>query len=77
LCAYFQYANKRRLAKRECRKKKQMFKKANLENIEELAQKKEIRQLYMKTGLMKKGYQPRTTIYKDKGGDLIGDREGL
>jgi aerobic-type carbon monoxide dehydrogenase small subunit (CoxS/CutS family) len=33
-----------------------MFKKTNLENIEELAQKKEIRQLYMKTGLMKKGY---------------------
>jgi hypothetical protein len=31
-----------------------MFEKANLENIEELAQKKEIKQLYIKTGLMKK-----------------------
>jgi hypothetical protein len=26
---------------------------------------------------MKKGYQPRTTFCKDKGGDLIRDREGI
>jgi hypothetical protein len=26
---------------------------------------------------MKKGYQPRTIFCKDKGGDLIGDREGI
>jgi hypothetical protein len=71
------YANNRRLAKRECRKKKRMFEKANLENIEGLSQKKEIRELYMKTGLMKKGYHPRTTFCKDEGGDLIGDREGI
>jgi hypothetical protein len=72
-----EYSNKRRLAKRECRRKKQVFGKANLENTEELAQKKEIRQLYMKTGLMKKGYQQRTTFCKDKGGDLIVNREGI
>jgi hypothetical protein len=71
-----EYANKR-LGKRECKKKKRMFEKANLENTEELAQKKEIRQLYMKTGLMKKGYQPRMTFCKDKTGDLIEDREGI
>jgi hypothetical protein len=61
-----EYANKRRLAKRGCRKKKRMFEKANLENKEGLAQKKEIGHLYMKTGLMKKGYQPRTTFVKTK-----------
>jgi hypothetical protein len=37
-----EYADKRRLANRECRKKKRMFEETNLENIEELAQKKEI-----------------------------------
>jgi hypothetical protein len=72
-----EYENKRRLVKSECRKKKRMFERANLENIEELAQEKKIRQLYMKTGLMKKGYQPRTTFCKDKRGDLIGDSEGI
>jgi hypothetical protein len=32
-----EYANKRRLAKRKCRKKKRIFEKANLVNIEEIA----------------------------------------
>jgi hypothetical protein len=35
-----EYTNKRRLAKRECRKKKRMSEKANLQNIEELAQRR-------------------------------------
>jgi hypothetical protein len=42
-----EYANKRRLAKRKCRKRKRIFVKANLDNTEEIAQKQEIRQLYI------------------------------
>jgi hypothetical protein len=57
-----EYANKRRLAKGECRKKKRMFEKANLENIEELAQKEEIKQLYIKTGLMKKNISTKNDL---------------
>jgi hypothetical protein len=48
-----------------------------LEEIEELPKRKETQQFYLKTGQLKKGFQPRTSFCKNKNGDLIGDNEGV
>jgi hypothetical protein len=55
-----EYQNKRRLAKAECRKEKRMWEMAKLEEVEKLSKRKETRQLYLKTGQLKKGFQPST-----------------
>jgi hypothetical protein len=54
--------------------KKRMWEKAKLE---ELSKRKETRQLYLKTGQPKKGFQPRTSFCKNKNEDFIGDNEGV
>jgi hypothetical protein len=71
------YQNKRRLAKAECRRKKRMWERAKLEEIDELSKRKETRQLCLKTGQLKKGFQPRTSFCKNKNGDLIRDNKGV
>jgi hypothetical protein len=71
------YQNKRRLAKAECRRKKRMWERAKLEEIDELSKRKETRQLCLKTGQLKKRFQPRTSFCKNKNGDLIHDNKGV
>jgi hypothetical protein len=53
-----------------------MWERAKLEEIEELSKRKET-QLYLKTGQLKRGFQQRTSFYKNKNGDLIGDSGGV
>jgi hypothetical protein len=43
---------------------------------EELLKGKETLQLYLKTGQLKKEFQPRTLFCKNKNADLTGDNEG-
>jgi len=45
-----------------------------LEEID-LAKRQEIRQFYQKTGELKKGFEPRTSMCKNKKGELLGEEE--
>jgi hypothetical protein len=47
----------RRIAENICRRKKTEWKKNNLEGIEEYDEKRDVRQLYVKTDQIKKRFQ--------------------
>jgi hypothetical protein len=49
------YEEKRRLANRECRRKKRAREKEKVKEIEALSEEKEIRKMYQETGQKKKG----------------------
>ena len=63
------------MAKKRCRESKRKWEQEKLEEIEDLAKRQEIRQLYKKTGQLKKGFQPRTSMCKNKKGELLGGEE--
>ena len=67
-----EYQEKRRMAKKRRRESKRKWEQEKLEEIEDLAKRQEIRQLYQKTGQLKKGFQPRTSMCKNK--KIVGRR---
>jgi hypothetical protein len=50
------------MAKKRCRESKKKWEQEKLEEIEDLAQRYEIRQLYQTTGQLKKGFQPSMSM---------------
>jgi len=65
------------MAKKICRESKRKWEQEKLEEIEDLAKRQEIGQLYQKTGQLKKGFQPRTSMYKNKKAELLGGEEEI
>jgi len=65
------------MSKKRCRERKRKWEQEKLEEIEDLAQRQEIRQLYQKTGQLKKGFQLRTSMCKNKKGELLGGEEEI
>ena len=58
------------MAKKRCRESKRKWEQEKLEEIEDLAKRQEIRQL-------KKGFQPRMSMCKNKKGELLGGEEEI
>ena len=65
------------MAKKRCRESKRKWEHEKLEETEDLAKRQEIRQLYQKTGQLKKGFQPRTSMCKNKKEELLGGEEEI
>ena len=63
------------MAKKRRRESKRKWEQEKLEEIEDLAQRHEIRQLYQKTGQLKKGFQPRTSMCKNKNENCWEERK--
>ena len=60
------------MAKKRCSESKRKWEQEKLEEIEDLAKRQETRLLYKKTGQLKKGFEPRTSMCKNKKGELLG-----
>lgn len=71
------YEDQRRKCKALCREKKRKHKLKMLEELEEKYKNKEIRNFYQGTKRVKRGHQPRTSMCKDKQGNLIGDTQKI
>lgn len=69
-----EYSEKRKIAKKECRRKKRKAENERFKSIEEFHEKGETRQVYQHVKEIKKGFQARTNICKDKEDNLIGDK---
>jgi len=65
------------MAKKRCRESKRKWEQEKLEEIEDLAKRREIRQLYQKMRQLKKEFQPRTSVCKNKKGELLGGEEEI
>jgi len=57
--------------------KKKAYLKAKFEELETNSKIKKMRDLYRGMNDIKKGYQPKTNILKDKKGDLFADSHGI
>jgi hypothetical protein len=55
------------------RNKKREYQKDKINELESNSKNKNIRDLYMGINEFKKGYQPRTSLVKDKRSDLLAD----
>jgi uncharacterized protein (DUF2252 family) len=69
--------NVRRAASRHFRNKKKAYFKAKREELETNSKINNIRDLYRGINSIKKGYQSRTRIVKDKKGDLVADSHSI
>jgi hypothetical protein len=69
--------NVRRDASRHFRNKKKAHLKAKIVDLETNSKINNIRYLYRGINDVKKGYQPRTRIIKDKKGDLVADSHSI
>jgi hypothetical protein len=67
----------RREASRHFRDKKRGYLKDKINVLESNSRNKNIRDLYRGINEFKKGYQPRTNLVKDKGGDLHADPDNI
>jgi len=64
-------------ASRHFRNRKKEYLKAKAEELETNSKIKNIRDLYMGMNDFKKGYQSRTTIVKDKKGDMVAGSHSI
>lgn len=72
------YREQRKNTKRKIRRKKREYNENKLRQIEESYKNNEVRNLYQGIRKEKKGYQPRTIIYKDKDNKtVVGEDEIL
>ena len=71
------YKNKRREAYRCCRRKKREWERSKIEKIEEAKGRGDFRQMYKEVGEVRRGFQPRCTICKDKSGNLLGEKSSI
>jgi len=67
----------RRNASRHFRNKKKAYLKVKIEELETNSKINKVRDLYRNINDFKKGYQPRTTIVKDKKGDVLADSHSI
>lgn len=72
-----EYQVKRREAKAICQRKKRELEKKRLVDMEEMYDKKEVRNFYTRAREMKRGFQPRTSFCRDRDGNLVGDVDGV
>ena len=63
------------MATKRCRESKRKWEQEKLKEIEDLGQRHEIRQVHQKMGQLKKGFQPRTSMCKNRKGELLGEEE--
>ena len=69
--------NIRRDASRHFWNKKKAYLKVKIEELETNSKINSVRDLYRGINDFKKGYQPRTTIVKDKKGDMVADSHSI
>jgi hypothetical protein len=67
----------RREASRHFRYKEREYLKDKINELESNSKNKNIRDLYRGINEFKKGYQPRTNLVKDEGGDLLADPHNI
>jgi len=60
------------MAKKGCSESKRKWEQEKLDEFEDLEKRQEIRLFYQKTGQLKKGFEPRTSMCKNKKGELLG-----
>ena len=66
-----EYSRLRAIAKSVCRREKRKWEKKKVEEIQDLARRKETRKMYSKISEEKKGFQARTSMCNDKEGNLM------
>jgi hypothetical protein len=71
-----EYKEKRKTAKKICRKKKREYEERKLETPEEYENKEEIK-FYKEVRERKTGFQPRVDFCRDKEGNLLGGEEEI
>ena len=69
--------NIRHDASRHFRNKKKAYLKVKIEELETNSKINKVKDLYRGINDFKKGYHPRTTIIKDKKGDLVADPHSI
>lgn len=72
-----EYAEKRKVATKLCRRKKREWEKQKLEKIMQLAEDRESRAMYARIKGERNGFQPRAVAVSAKDGSLIGEESAI
>ena len=69
------YKETRRKARKVCGKKKNDYEEGILEKIQEKYKRNKLKQFYEGIRKTRTGFQPRTTICKNKQGEIVGEEK--
>jgi len=71
------YREARREARIVCRKKKKYYEEEKLEELQEKYKRNTLKQFYESIRKIRTGFQPRTTMCKNKQGVVVGEKRGV
>ena len=72
-----EYRIKRREASKLCRQKKRRFDRKNMEGLEILRDRNEVRRFYQNVNKQRKGFVPISSACNDKSGNLITNKQEI
>jgi hypothetical protein len=71
------YKEARRKARKVCRKKKKDYEEGKLEEIQEKCKRNKLKHFYEGIRKTRTGFQPRTTMCKNKQGEIVGEEKDV